>query len=157
MPLVPTVLQNDLLERWLVEDSSRFPASNVESGQRFASCVASWFTLGVALGFPCTTALARESQLAGDAANALAAGLAPAAGVQLATAVANYITGQSFGTGVAAAPVATPAVQLAFGAVFADLQASREDRAERIALGCLTLAVSTTVAFSAPPGAGPIL
>ena len=147
--LLPDVLKDALLERWLEPDSG-FPATPAESGQRFAEAVSGWFALAMAGAFPCATAQARQGQLASQAATALMAALPPAAGMQLAMAVASYYSGQSFGAGTASFPLASSAVAVAFGAVFADLGSDAETRAERIALGCHVLALSTLVVFPAP-------
>lgn len=150
MPLVPSVLEEALLDRWL--EPGTHPSSASESGQRFAQAVAGWFATAMAGPFPCSTASARESGLASQAGSALSAGVSAAAGAQLAQAVATYYTGQSFGTGVAASPIGTPAAVVALGAVFADLEAPVEARAERIALVCHALALTTIVTFPpAPP------
>jgi hypothetical protein len=118
--------------------------------------VAPWFATAQALGLPCSTALARQGQLATQAATALAAGVPSAVGVQLALAVASYYAGQSFASGVAGFPLATSAVATALGAVFADLAMPQEERAEQVAVACHALALSTIVVFAAPPAASPI-
>jgi hypothetical protein len=148
--LIPTALEDGLLEDWLVEPGGRFPASPAESGQRFARAVAAWFTTATAGAFPCATALARQGQLATQAAGALMAGAPPAVGSQLATALASYMAGQVFGAGTAAMPAASGAVAPAFAAVFSNLAMERDDRARLIALGCYTLALSTVVVFPPP-------
>ncbi len=157
MPLIPNALASSLEQDWLVADGGSFPANNQESGQRFATAVASWFATGMAGPFPCATAQARQPQLASAAAGALAAGLPPIAGMQLAQAVGSYMTGQVFGAGTAAAPVALPAAIVGFGAVFADLNQTAEERARLLALGCWGLAVSTLVTFPAPLPPLPVL
>lgn len=154
--LLPDVLSESLLDRFMPSGGG-FPSTPVESGQRFAGAVADWFTLAMAGPFPCATAKAREAQLAGQATAALMAALPPAAGAQLALAVASYMAGQVFGAGTASYPLAGSAVAIAFGAVFADLTMSDEDRAQRMAEGCLVLAVSTLVVFPPPLPTLPVL
>lgn len=154
MPLLPTILEQNLLDQWLAADSH--PSTPAESGQRFASAVSQWFALAMAGPFPCATAIARQGQLAGQATSALTSGLPPAAGSQLAMAVASYYSGQVFGAGTASFPTATAAVTVAFAAVFADLQSSSEERAERLAAGCTLLALSTLVVFPPPMPAMPV-
>lgn len=157
MPLIPDDLASRLEQDWLAADGGSFPASVQESGQRFATAVAGWFTLAMAGPFPCATAQARQAELANSAAGALSAGLPPLAGMQLAQAVGNYMTGQVFGAGTAAAPIALPAAIAGFGAVFANLDQEAEERAQLVALGCWTLALSTLVTFPAPMPPMPVL
>jgi hypothetical protein len=155
MLLVPPL--KDALETvWLDNAAGAFPPLPLVSGQRFALALTPWFATAQALGFPCTTALARQGQLATQAAAALSAGVPAAAGMQLALAVAGYYAGQNFGSGVAGFPLATSAVAPALGAVFADTAMSQEDRAEQVAAACHALALSTIVVFAAPPAASPI-
>jgi len=58
-----------------------------------------------------------------------------------------------FGPGVASPPTAVSAAQSAISAVFSDLDAANASRAQRIASGVHTLAISTLVVF--PPPIGP--
>jgi hypothetical protein len=148
--LLPTSLAKSLREDWLVTDGGQFPSSPIESGQRFAQAVALWFATAMAGAFPCATALARQSQLATQAAAALQAGLPPAVGSQLATAVASYMSGQVFGAGTASFPATSAPVSLAFAAVFSNLELEQAERARQIAVGCHVLALSTIVVFPAP-------
>ena len=148
MPLLPSLLEKSLLEQWLAADP--FPSSPAESGRRIATAVSQWFALAMAGPFPCATAMARQSQLSGQATTALMSGLSPAAGSQLAMAVASYYSGQVFGPGTASFPTASAAATAAFAAVFADLESDGEERAERLALGCTVLALSTLVVFPPP-------
>lgn len=153
MPLVPTALAQSLENDWLVPDGGTYPSSVTESGEKFAAAVASWFSGATAGGFPCSTASARRAQLASAAAGALSAGSAAAAGAQLAAAVATYIVGQVFGAGVASAPTATAAAQATFTGVFSNLSQPNSIRAQQIASGIHTQAVSTLVVF--PPVISP--
>lgn len=149
--LVPTLLTEALLATWLPEDGHP-PAATV-SGQRFAQAVSAWFATATAGPFPCATALARSGQLGASAGSALQAGTAPAAGAMLATALVSYLTGQVFGPGTAGAPLAAPVAQVGLAAVFADLDADREDRAAQVTTAVYTLALSTVVVF--PPVVSP--
>ncbi|MBL8742289.1 MAG: hypothetical protein JNK04_14370 [Myxococcales bacterium] len=156
MPLVLASLKSSLESQWLVAEGGSHPASAQESGDRFAGAVAGWFSTAMAAGFPCSTAMARKSQLASGAAAAFGAEASVAAGNMLALAVAAYIVGQSFGPGFAGMPIAQSAAGAMFGATFADTGGAISDKAQQIASGCLVLAVSTIVAFSIPPFAAPV-
>ena len=156
MPLVLASLKSSLEGQWLVAEGGSYPASANESGDRFATAVAGWFSASMAAGFPCTTAMARKSQLASAAGAAFATEASTAAGNMLALGVALYIVGQSFGPGFAGMPIAQSAAGAMFGATFADTNAGIADKAQQIANGCLVLAVSTIVAFTIPPFAAPV-
>ncbi|MFP2929709.1 hypothetical protein ACLESO_31825 [Pyxidicoccus sp. 3LG] len=153
MPLVPTALAQSLENDWLVPDGGSYPSSVSESGQKFAAAFSSWFSGATAAGFPCSTASARQSQLATAAAGAFSAGSAAAAGAQLAAAVAMYLVGQVFGAGVASAPTATAAAQSTFTGVFSNLDSPNSVRAQQLAAGLHTQVVSTLVVF--PPVISP--
>ena len=156
MPLIPISLALELEQRWLTGAGNQSANSAAESADRFAGIVSQWFSTALAGGFPCTTAFARKPQLSSLAASALSSPTPEIAGARLGAAVASYMTGQSFGTGVAAAPLATAAAIAGFAGVFADLEAETSERASLIALACWGLALSTLVSFAAPPGAYPI-
>lgn len=153
MALVPSALSSSLASGWLVADGGSCPASPAESGDHFAAAVAGWFAAATAGPYPCTTAAARRSQLQAQAAAAFGAQAAPLAAVQLALALMGYMTGQVFGPGVASPPTAVAAGQAAFLAVFADLNAGLNARADQIAQGAYTMAISTIVVF--PPVISP--
>lgn len=155
MPLAPSALATSLRSGWLAQEggSGSYPSSPAQSGDRFAAAVAGWFGAAVAGTFPCTTATARQGQLSASATAALQAGLPPAAGLQLAMALAGYMTGQVFGPGLASAPTATGAAQAAIADVFSNLDLPVGVRADRIASGVHTLALSTIVVF--PPVVAP--
>jgi hypothetical protein len=153
MPLVSSALGSSLNSQWLVAEGGQYPASPSESGDRFAGAVATWFAQAMAGGFPCSTATARRSQLAASAGAAFQADDANLAGTQLAIGLMGYMAGQLFGAGVASPPTAVSAAQSAFTATFQDLDAANGPRADRIAAGVHTLAVSTIVIF--PPPIGP--
>ena len=153
MPLSYSALGSSLASDWLVAEGGENPASPTESGERFAGAVASWFGQATAGGFPCSTASARRSQLAAGAGGAFGANDANLAGAQLAIALMGYMAGQLFGAGVASPPTAVGAAQAAFTATFLDLDPANWPRADRIAAGVHTLAISTIVVFPPPIGA----
>ncbi len=157
MALVLDVLKSGLAQGWLVAEGGSHPQSAMESGDRFAGAVSSWFASAQAGAFPCATAAARRSQLASTAASAFQAQAAPAAGAMLALAIAGYMAGQVFGAGVASFPVATGAASAQLGAVFANLDMSNDDRAQAIASACALLASSTLVIFPAPLPPAPVI
>jgi hypothetical protein len=153
--LVPSALSSSLGSGWLVADGGSYPASPAESGDHFAAAVSGWFAAATAGPYPCTTAAARRSQLQAQTAAAFGAQAAPLAAVQLALALMGYMTGQVFGPGVASPPTAVAAGQAAFLAVFADLDAGLNARADQIAQGAYAMAISTIVVF--PPVISPPL
>lgn len=156
MPLVFDTLKTALEQQWLVPEGGSFPESVTQSGDRFAAAVSSWFATAQAAAFPCSTALVKRPLLASAAAGALAANAAPAAGSQLALAVATYIAGQLFGAGVAGMPIATPAAITQMTATFSDTNGAVAQKAQQIATACTLLATSTIVVFPAPLPPAPI-
>ena len=156
MPLVPSSLASSLESSWLGKENGSFPDSVSVSADRFATAFSSWFALAIAGPGAVTTAAARRSQLASQAIGALSAMSAESAGSQLATAIAAYVTGQSFGPGVASAPLATAAAGVQLGSAFADTNAPPSARAQRIAAACLLLAVSTLVIYPPPTPPAPV-
>jgi hypothetical protein len=153
MPLVPTALASSLESSWLVPEGGDYPSSPSASGDKFAAAVSSWCGGATAGPYPCSTAAARKSQLASAATAAIQAGDADAAAMQLALGLMGYMAGQVFGPGVASPPTAVSAAQSSISAVFSDLEASNGSRAQQIAGGVHTLAISTLVVF--PPVIGP--
>jgi hypothetical protein len=153
MALVPSALASSLESSWLVAEGGDHPASPAESGDKFAAAVAGWYGAATAGPYLCATAAARRPQLAAAAGAALQAGDAQLAATQLALALTSYMAGQVFGPGVASPPTATSAAQSAISAVFGDLQIVNAARANQIAGGVQTLAVSTVVVF--PPVVSP--
>jgi len=156
MPLDPISLATRLRTQWL-PTSGDFPSSVQDSADRFANVVASWFGAGAANGIPCATAMARVSGLSSSAASALAAGDARTAGQQLALAVAQYMAAHSFGPGLSVVPVATPALVLALGEVFASHDLDADRRATMIAAATYLTALSTMVVFPPPMPPGPVM
>jgi hypothetical protein len=155
MALVLSSLKSSLESQWL-PSGGNYPASATESGDKFASAFATWFSSATAGPFPCSTALARKSQLASSAASAFQAQTAVAAGNALSLGIALYILGQSFGSGVANMPLAQSAAGALFGAAFTDLQSDLSARAQQFATGGLLLAVSTLVVIPTPPATLPV-
>jgi hypothetical protein len=149
VPLVSSALASSLESQWLVPDGGQYPSSPSDSGDKFAGAVSSWFAGALAGGFPCGTATARRSQLAASATAAIQAKDPNLAAMQLALGLMGYMAGQVFGPGVASPPVAVSAAQSAIAAVFSNLDMPNSARANQIATGVYTLAVSTIVIF--PP------
>lgn len=152
MALVSSVLQSQLETAWLVPPGGSYPESVQVSGDRFASAVASWFSLAQANGIPCDTATDRQAQLASlvtSAFSAVPTATADSAAQGLAKALTDYITGQQFGDGVAAPPAGGAAAASAFSAVLSDLELPNTARAQLLANACQDLARSTFVTF--PP------
>lgn len=155
MALSPSTLATSLESGWLVPEGGDYPSSVVQSADRFAGAVSGWFAQATAGPYPCSTAAARRSQLAAGATGALQAGDASIAGMQLALALTSYMAGQVFGPGVASPPTAVSAAQSAITGAFLDLDAANAPRANQIATGVHTLAISTIVIF--PPVISPPL
>lgn len=152
MALVFDTLKSQLENSWLVPDGGSYPESVSESGDRFAAAVSSWFSSAMAGAFPCSTAMARRSQLAAAATAALGAGSAQAAGSQLAMGVAAYIAGQSFLPGTASFPAGLGAAVSQMIAVFSDVDGSVSQKAQQMATACTLLATTTLVITPVPPG-----
>lgn len=153
MALVASALATSLESRWLVPDGGRHPATPAQSADNLAAAVSSWFAAATAGPFPCATAAARRSQLAGAATAAIQAGNPALAASQLAVALMGYMAGQVFGPGVASPPTAVGAAQTAITAVLSDLGMPSSSRADQIATAVHTLAISTMVVF--PPVVSP--
>lgn len=154
MPLTSDDLKQRLENEWL---GGSFPASDIESGDRFAGAVVSWFTGATAAGFPVVTALPRRPQLALGAAGALGAGAGPAAGQLLALATASYLAGQTFGAGTATFPAALGAGIAGITAALGNLDLATPARAQQIALAVYVMTVSTIVVFPVPMPPAPIM
>lgn len=155
MALSPSVLAASLESGWLVPEGGSHPSSPAQSGDAFAAAVAAWFAAATAGPYPCATAAARRPQLAASATAAIQTGDASLAGAQLALGLMGYVAGQVFGPGVASPPAAVSAAQSAMTAAFASLDLPPAARANQIAGGVHSLAVSTVVVF--PPIVSPPL
>jgi hypothetical protein len=151
--LVPTALASSLESQWLVPDGGQYPSSASDSGDTFAGAVSTWFAAATAGPYPCTTATARRSQLAAAATAAIQARDPTLAAMQLAVGLMGYMAGQVFGPGVASPPSAVSAAQSAVAAVFSNLNIPNSARANQIATGVYSLALSTIVVF--PPVISP--
>ncbi len=153
MALVPAALASNLASGWLVPQGGTHPSSAAQSGDKFAAVVSGWFATATAGPYPCSTATARRAQLAASATAAIQTRDATVAGMQLAVGLMGYMAGQLFGPGVASPPTAVSAAQSAITGVFTNLDLSDNARANQIATGIYTLAVSTIVVF--PPVVSP--
>jgi hypothetical protein len=153
MALVPTALASSLASSWLASEGSQLPASASQSGDQFAGAVSSWFAAATAGPYPCATATARGSQLAASATAAIQTKDASLAGMQLAVGLMAYMAGQVFGPGVASPPTAVSAAQSAITGAFSNVDLPLNARANQIATGIYTLAISTIVVF--PPVISP--
>ena len=156
MPLVPTLLAQSLENDWLPTSDGGWSENPQASADAFAGAVANWFGLAMAAGFPCSTAAARKSQLMGLVASAIQMQDPKAAGQQLALAFMAYVAGQSFGSGVAAPPIATAAGGSMIAQAFSMLELDQGGRANLIATALHVMAVSSIVAFPQPPYAAPV-
>lgn len=156
MPLVPTLLANDLEAGWLAEENGPHPGSVAESANAFAGIVSDWYANALAAGFPASTAQARRPQLLGTAVPALQAQNPIAAGQQLSVALMGYMAGQAFGTGIAAPPIATTAAGSMIGSAFSALDMPRPAKANVIASAVHIMAISGIVTFPHPPFSAPV-
>ncbi len=156
MVLVPTVLAQSLESDWLPADDGPWHDDSQASADAFAGAVADWFQQAMAAGFPCSTAMARKSQLMGQVMSAIETQDAQAAGQQVALAFMAYVAGQSFGSGVATAPTATSAGGSMIANAFSTLEMPQSARANLIATALHVISVSTIVSFAQPPYAAPI-
>lgn len=149
MALAPSALASSLETTWLLPSGNEFPQTPLESGDKFAAAVSTWFANATAGPFPCSTATARRAQLAAAATAAIQAGDANLAAMQLEVGLMSYMAGQVFGPGVASPPTAVGTARSAIASVFTNLDLPTRARANQIATGTYTLAVSTIVVF--PP------
>jgi hypothetical protein len=153
--LVLSSLASGLAIDWLAREGSDLPRTPAESGDKFARTVSSWFSTATAGAFPCATAVVRRPQLAASATAAIQARDASLAGAQLAIGLMSYMAGQVFGPGVASPPTAVGAAQSLITGALSNLKLPLTTRADQIATGVYTLAVSTIVIF--PPVISPPL
>jgi hypothetical protein len=153
MALVASALASSLESSWLVPEDGEYPSGPAQSGDKFAAAVSSWFGAATAGPFPCSTASVRRPQLASAATTAIQGGDPSLVGAQLALGLMSYLAGQAFGPGVASPPVAVSAAQSAITATFSNLDIPNSARANQIAIGIYTLAISTIVVF--PPVISP--
>ena len=156
MPLIPSMLAQSLQTDWLPSSDGGWSENPQASADAFAGAVANWFGQAMAAGFPCSTAAARRSQLMGQVASAIQMQDPQASGQQLALAFMAYVAGQSFGSGVAAPPIATAAGGSMIAQAFSTLEMEQSGRANLIASALHVMAVSSIVAFPQPPYAAPV-
>ena len=154
--LNPTQLADQLATRWLADENGPHPDSVPASADAFAGVVAEWFLTAQAAGIPVITAMPRRPMLMSLAIPALMARNPTAAGQQLANAAMIYMTGQAYGAGVAAPPMATGAASSMIGTAFATLELDRQSRAQMIATALHIMALTTIVSFPHPPFAAPV-
>ena len=146
MALSSQTLANTLESGWLALQ----PSSVEASAASFADVVSRWFAGATANAVPCATALARAPLLAIAVKPALDPGTVEASSSMLGAAVVSYIVGQTFGLGVAGAPVAIPAALADLYRAFVTLEMQRPARAELIAGAIVRLTSSTLVVFPSP-------
>jgi hypothetical protein len=156
MPLIPSLLAQNLTNGWLPQPDGPFAESADASADALASAIADWFGQAMAAGFPCSTAAARRSQLKGQLLPALQAQDAQAAGQMIALGFMAYVAGQSFGAGVAAPPLATAAAGSLIGTALATHDLARASRADQIAQALHLAALSAIVAFPPPLPPAPV-
>lgn len=152
MPLSPQTLAGELESQWFGGD----PSSVDDAAARLADVISTWFATASALSIPCATASVRAPQLRASLIPALATGEANASGTAVALAISGYLTGQIFGTGVAAAPTALAPASTDLRQLFTDLDMSVHSRAGLFARALMTLVASTIVTFTSPVASGPI-
>ncbi|MDK3073541.1 hypothetical protein QO034_10495 [Sedimentitalea sp. JM2-8] len=154
--LNPSQLSDMLAADWLMDDSGPHPDSVAQSADKFAGTVTTWFSAALAGPFPVTTAQAFRPILTALATPALMAQNPTAAGNLLATGVAVYMTGQSFGPGFSSPPIAQPPAAMMIGTAFSVLDLDRDSRAQMIATAIHLLAITSLVSFMIPPFAAPV-
>ena len=156
MPLVSSILATSLENNWLPREDGAWPDTESDSARILAGEIANWFSQAMAAGFPCSTATARKSQLEGQLTPAIQIGSASGAGQQIALAFMNYVAGQSFGSGVAAPPMATSAGGNLIGNALTQVDLDQSSRANMIASAFQMMSISSIVSFTTPPWAAPI-
>lgn len=154
--LNPTQLGDQLERQWLTDENGPHPDAVPASADAFAGVVSQWFMTAQAAGIPVVTAMPRRPMLMALVIPALMAQAPVAAGQQLANAVMLYMTGQLYGAGVSAAPIATSAAGAMIGNAFATLDLDRQSRAQIIATAVHVMALTTIVSFPHPPFVAPV-
>jgi hypothetical protein len=157
MPLDAKKLETQLIRAWSGGPGGTFPSTPQAAADRFADAVAAWFSDAVAGGAKCTTAQSRKPLLSNALLSSLKSGKAATAGQGLAAALAMYLTGQVFGTGLSQVPFGTSAAGVAFSAAFAEINAPLRSRAQRFTLVCQGLVATTLVIIPPSPNPVPIL
>lgn len=149
--LDPTQLADRLAADWLPGDDGPHPDTPLQSAQVFSQAVLDWFRGGQANLIPPSAPDLMFPVLVSLATTALNMLDPVAAGQMLANGVSIFMTGQLFGPGVSAPPLATAAAAGLIGTAFATLQMDRDARAQLIALAVYLMALTTLVSFPVPP------
>lgn len=149
--LNPLALTQTIAADWLLDEKDPHPGSTAESADIFSLVVSDWFANATAGAFPVTTALSNRSVLTNLAEGALSVGNPTAAGSLLATGTMVYMTGQVFGTGTSAPPIAQPLAAVMFASAFTEFSLSREARAAMLSTAIFAMAITTIVTFVGPP------
>lgn len=155
--LMVNQLADTLAAEWLPGDDGPYPNSTQDSADTFSRVVANWFSSATSLAIPVATAQANRGVLTALATVALAAQSPQAAGNILSIAVMLYLTGQAFGSGFSAPPLAQAAAGSLFGTAFSTLDLDRTTRAQIISLGIFLMTMTTLVSFPFPPFTAPVL
>ncbi|GAA6179498.1 hypothetical protein NBRC116594_09360 [Shimia sp. NS0008-38b] len=155
--LNPMPLTQSLLADWLKDENGPHPASVSESADVFSRIISDWYASAAAGPFPVATAQANSGVLTNLASGALMVGNPTAAGALLATGTMVYMTGQAFGPGVSAPPIAHPLAVGIFGTAFTELDLDREARAAMMATAVFAMAITSIVTFPGPPFTAPVL
>jgi hypothetical protein len=156
VPLNPISLTQRLASDWLMDENGPHPGSVAESADIFAGVVSDWYASAIAGPFPVATAQANRGILANLGTAALSVGNPTAAGALLATGTMVYMTGQVFGAGASAPPIAQPLAAALFATAFTELSLDREARAAMIGGAIFAMAITTIVTFPGPPFSAPV-
>lgn len=154
--LNPTQLADQLAQQWLSDDNGPHPDTVPASADAFSNVVSQWFMTAEAAGVPVVTAMPRQPMLMALTVPALMAQAPEAAGQQLANGLMLYMTGQVYGAGVSAPPIATAAAGAMIGNAFRLLDLDRRSRAQMIATAVHIMTLTTIVSFPHPPFAAPV-
>ncbi len=149
--LNPIVLTQTLATDWLLDENGPHPSSVAESADNFSRVVSNWFASATAGPFPVATAQTNRGVLTNLSQGALTVANPTAAGSLLATGTMVYMTGQLFGAGTSAPPIAQPLAAVLFATAFTELSLDREARAAMIGGAIFAMAITTIVTFAGPP------
>jgi hypothetical protein len=157
MALDAKKLEQQLIRAWSGGPGGAFPSTPQAAANRLAEAVAVWFADAQAGAFECESAEVGKPILAKALLASLKSGSAATAGEGLAAALAVYLTGQVFKTGLSQAPTGTLVAGKAFSAVLAGVNAPLQRRAQSFARVCHGLVATTFVTFPPSPSLVPIL
>ncbi len=149
--LNPIALTQTLAADWLPDENGPHSGSAAQSADIFSRVVSDWFASATAGPFPVATAQANRGVLTNLAQSALMIGNPTAAGSLLATGTMVYMTGQVFGAGTSAPPIAQPLAAIAIATAFTELSLDREARAAMIGGAVFAMAITSIVTFAGPP------